>query len=87
MTGGANLQLTQSVSTWDPKVPLERQEMGDGGGRRDGGGCRHAGHSSRWCLKSSRGSLPFTVWLNELFMFLCTLSVAPWRLNASSVAS
>lgn len=30
MTGGANLQLTQSVSTWDPKVPLERWETEEG---------------------------------------------------------
>lgn len=38
-------------------------------------------------FKELRGSLPFTVCLNELFMFLCTLSAARWRLNASSVAS
>lgn len=62
-----------------------RWEAEEGEGVEVGGDIR--GHSSRWYLKSSGGSLPFTVWLNELFTFLCALSEARWQLNASSVAS
>lgn len=66
------------------KSDTEKEERKRGGGRKWADASRAR---LKMVFEVLRGSLPFIVSLNELFMFLCILNTMRWPLNASSVAS